>query len=481
MTQRIINTTWFTWWESDSPYTWPDKSFYRSEDLEVRKNLAWVYLSPELLDTNRTISGNILCMVDLQTLWVSSWKVLITTDNWHTYLDWVAWPTLVDWISNYNKVIWVAVNEITWVQYLYLFTRNNWTTAQIHRFLTDLSSPNLDYRQYTVDWVVSPTNFVAVNYVWEVYFAVWNRVNIIDKNEVVTNYLILPAREQITWFTQYLWDFRVYSRYENTWIQYKWDWASQQPSYRQEWINQPVLSVINDWAVDYAIIWFNQYYSDLYRIDWTQKTELRVNLENSNERTLAWVMSIRESIVYISWKRWWLSTDKYGIFTYWNYFPWTNKSLVMSYCGTDDYSFTHHCHRLTESYFASNDNKVYKISNANPSATYQPTWYLEIHIYQWFNWEDKTFNKLKIWFKLNWWQIDIYARTDFTSAYSLIKSITTAEYGSVKRCYLYANWLANALWTFNELQLKYVLIAKWDKTASPILYPPTTWLDVVNE
>lgn len=302
-----------------------------------------------------------------------------------------------------------------------------------------------------------------------------------DTNEVITDYLTLPAKEEIKGFTQYLWNFTVYSNYANTWVQYKWDWASAYPDYRQEWVNQPVLWVANDWEIDYAVLWFNEHYSDLYRIDWTQKTELRVNLETSNNsRLLNWYISIREWIVFISWGKSWESTN-YWVYTYWNYYPWTAKSLVQSYSWTTS-GFLQQCHSVSNSYMACANNKVYVTSHNNPPSVYNTTGYLVSQIYQGNVWEELEFNRMKVWFKLNWWQIDIYVRTDFTWNFVLLKSITTAEYSSVKFCKITPNdFLALNLWFFSELQIKVILTAKSNKTASPILKRITTWLNSLND
>lgn len=104
-------------------------------------------------------------------------------------------------------------------------------------------------------------------------------------------------------------------------MQYTWDGVSESPNTRQEWKNQPILGIVNDGALDYAILGFNENYADLYLIQGTQKSELRVNLEASADaRVFGSYLSIREGIVYISGGKTGQS-DNYGVYTYGNYFP----------------------------------------------------------------------------------------------------------------------------------------------------------------
>jgi hypothetical protein len=93
-----------------------------------------------------------------------------------------------------------------------------------------------------------------------------------------------------------------------------------------------------------------------------------------------------------------------------------------------------HCHSLSNSYFATADDKVYKISHNNPptSDVYASSGYIVSNIYQGNLWENKDFKQLKAGFKLNGGQIDIYCRTTMNLAsettWQLVKSITNASY-----------------------------------------------------
>ena len=483
---RIFQINGFDWWESDDLVKWPTNSFYSWENIEIRKNLSALQLSPKLEDTWWVFDDNITYMVNLETLWVSTGWIIVCLENGKLFLDWVLKQTIATWTTPHNRIYGIWVNEDTWwTQYVYYISWTSSWTWRIHRSTTNLWTFDINHISYSV----SPwnTGFVwVINDAWLLFIATRNKVFQLDKSEVFEELLVLPNQEEIMWFTQFQGNFKVYSNAVNTWLQYVWDWSTAAPRYRQEWINQPVLWVVNDWAFDYAVLWFNEFYSDLYLISWTQKQEIRVNLETASySRILDWFMSIREWIIYISW---WKTgqSDNYGIYTYNNYYPWAKKSLVQSYSWTS-FAFSHHAHSTATSYYASADDKVYKMNNNNPPDDYATSWYVVTNIYQGFMWEEKTFNYMKVWFKLNWWEIKVYARTsmslDSETTWILIKTIDNATYWNKKSVRIDANELNNNwknLWTFNEIQLKFELTPSvtWNKT--PELYQPTTWLKIIN-
>ena len=485
---RIFQINSFNWGESDDLVQWPANSFYSWENIEVRKNLTALQLTPALVDTGWVFDDDITLMVNLQEYGVESWGILVCLENWKVFLDWVLKNTFSTGTTAQDRVYWIWVNEnLIWTQYIYYITGTSFWTGKIHRSTNDLATFNESYREFRTNTNATSNSFVwTINDAGFLYIAKNNKIFLLESDEIVQEYLIIPAQEEITWFTQFQGSYKIYANAINTWVQYVWDWVSEAASYRQEWINQPILWVVNDGAYDYAILWFNQNYSDLYQIAGTQKTELRVNLESATySRVLDKYLSIREGLVYISWGLTWESSN-YWIYTYWNYYPWANRSLVQSFSGTTN-QFLHHCHKRITSYFSSDDNKVYTVDNNNPPNVYADSWYVVTNIYQWFLWEEKAFNYMKLGFKLNWWEIRVYARTsmDLTSAtaYTLIKTIDNATYWDKKyvridKNELMSNWAS--LGTFNELQFKFELIPNPAKTKTPELYQPTTWLTVIN-
>jgi len=480
--ERIWQINSFNWWESDDLIQWPANSFYEWENIEVRKNLSALQLAPLVEDTWWVFDDTISYMVNLETLWVEIWGIVVCLENWKIYLDWVLKETLSTWTNAYDEVVWIWVNEdLTWTQYIYYITATSFWSWKIHRSTTDLATFDVSYRDFSVAkgnswfvWVINDTGLM--------YLGINNKVFLMEQDEIVQEFLLLPKQEVIVWFTQFQGTFKIYTNLINTWVQYIWDWVSEAISYRQEWENQPILWVTNDWAKDYTILWFNENYSDLYLIQWTQKQELRVNLETSSDsRILGRYLSIREWIVYISWGLTWESSN-FWVYTYWNYYPWSAKSLVQSYSWPN--SFLHHCHKNTTSYFADTNNKVFTISHNNPPSDYAASWYVVTNLYQGFMWEEKAFNYMKVWFELNWWEIKIYARTSMWWGWALIKTIDDATYWSKKSLRLDKNELMDnsvSLWTFNELQLKFLLTPSSWWANTPKLYQPTTWLTVIND
>jgi hypothetical protein len=486
-TERIWDIQWFTGGESDDIYQWPKDSFYSAEWVEVRKNLSWATLTSALKDTGWIISWDIIYMENLETLWIwtSAW-VIVCTDTGNIYLNGTLKQTLNTWTTAFNKVIGIWVMTVSWVSYVYYVSKTSSWSGQIHRSTTDLATFNVSYKTFTT--VSNFSNKAIIIDAWNrLLIGINDKIIQLDNVEVVTEKLDFRNSEEVTWFTEFQNNYKIYTKSWNSWVQYFWNGTSALPDYRQIWLNQPVLWVINDWAVDYAILWYSLSYSDLYLISWSTKQELRVNLEASTtSRVLDWYLSIREWIVYISW---WLSGEStnYWVYTYGNYYPWTSKSLVQQYSKSTD-KITWHCHSTSSSYFACNDDKVYQIEHNNPptaSIYYNASWYIVSQMYQWIVWEEKTIKKIKVWFSLDVGSsIKIYLRKAMGWIWQLAKTIDYATYSSKKWLSIPASELVS-LWLGNiwELQTKIELLP-WtsggNNTYTSTINRMTTYFDVSN-
>jgi len=470
--QKIFDIQWFDWWEGDDIYRLPSNWFYAGENIEIRKDLSWIQLSALLEDTWWNFDWNITCIVALDTLWVSGWGIVVCTDTGKIYLNGTLKKTLA---SSYKDVLNIWVNISSWVQYVYYVTKNSFGTGKIHRSTTNINTWVEDHREYTV--ATGNTGYAwIINNTWLLYIAIQNKVFILDEDEILYDYFIIPDKEWIKFISQFQDTFKVYANNVNTGIQYIWDGASTNPTYRQEWYNQPILWWVNDWSYDYVILGFNENYSDLYQVAGTQKQEIRSNLETSTlSRVLNWFLSIRQWIVYISWWKSWESSN-YGIYTYGNYYPWARKSLVQSHSWTSN-AFLWHCHSETNSYFACADDKVYKVSHNNPPTSYATNWYIESWVYQGDVWSEMNFDKVRIGYKLNGGTIIVKVRTGFWNTWKTIKTITD---GSAKL--ITTNEVNTALWTwlgnFYEFQVRLELTS-W--TWTPIVRRCTTWLNTTDK
>lgn len=393
--ERILDIQWFSWWESDDIYRWPKDCFYQAENIDVRKNLSWVKLANWLTDTWWVIDGTITYMCNLEDFWLS-W-ILICTDTWNVYKNWTLKFTLNTWNNGHNRVYWVGSLYVSWIQYLYFIsgtTNFSLTEAlwKIHKVNIDITLNTHSYRDYNSYYGTKSHGSIFVIDNWSNFlFWKWNRIIEFSKNEIVINKISLKEKTEIVWFTQFQNNYKIYSNiWENIWRQDIWNGSDTSVNSTQFWNNQPILWIVNDWAIDYAILWYNEYYSDLYLISWTQKQELRVNLEASNNsRRLNSYLSIREWIVYISWWYSWESNSPW-VYTYWNYYPWTLKSLVQEYW-TWTSQFMMHCHSTISTYFACANSKVYINYYNNPPYNwwYSTNWYVVSNLYEWNLWKKK--------------------------------------------------------------------------------------------
>lgn len=473
--ERIFDIQWFSWWEGDDIYRWPTNSFYSWENIEVRKNLSWVQLISVLEDTWWIFDDDICYMKNLEEFWLS-W-IVVCLENWKIFLDWVLKTTLNTWTVSHNRVAWIYAMNVAWTDYIYYITNTSFWSWEIHRSTSNLSAFDVGYKTYTTDnQTASAPCFILKSWLWFL-FAKEDKIYEVDITETVTQMFEVSPKEVIKWFTEFQNNFRIYTTLWNNWLQYIWNWLDELADYRQVWENQPVLWVVNNGAYDYAVLWFSESYSDLYLISWTQKQELRVNLETSTlSRVLDWYLSIREDIIYISWWKTWESNN-YWIYTYWNYYPWTPKSLVQSYSLSTN-RFTFHSHSIATSYFANVDNKVYKINHNNPP-TFATSWYVVSQVYEWNQWEEKTFIKMEVAFKLETWTyFKIYIRKDIWDTWKDLKTVDNATYGSKRKVKIFKNEFSNLTWNFNSLQIKLELFWSSDKT--PIIKRVTTFLQVTE-
>lgn len=478
MTTRIFDITSYIWWESDDIYKWPDNSFYSAENVDIRKQMNWVKLSCALTDTWLVFDATITAMLHTDELWIP-WWLITCLSNGKIYLDSNLMVTLSTWTTAWNQIIWIWYNVIGWTKYIYLVSKTDSWTGQIHRTNTSLTDWSwISLLTYNVQpWtVLEATTF---NNWGLLYIGVQNKILMIDALGSLTYPLILPADEVFKKITKFQNKFYLYLNKGNWWKQYRWDWISESPEYSQEWTNLGIMAVTSDWAYDYAILWFNEEYSWLYQIAWTQKSELRVNLEKSpNSRVLDWYISIRKWIVYISW---WKSgqSSNYWIYSYWNYYPWTPRSLVQEFSWTTT-KFKFHTHTIATSYFADANNKVWYVTFDNPALVYPTKWYIVTKMYDWIQWEEYSRQKIEVAYKLvDWSSIKIYIRTDFDDDFTLLKTLTFSDNWNEKNYTI--NWdeiQALELWNFNEVQLKIELYKGTSWT--PEIKRITSFLEVIN-
>lgn len=477
---RIHDIQGFSGGESDDITRWPKDSFYSGENIEVRKDLSWIKLTPKLVDTWWSISGDIIFMENLAKFWYS-W-IVVATDTGNVYLNGTLKTTLSTGTTAWNRIMDMWVNVISWTSYFYFCTQTSSWEWKIHRSTTNLTTWNVSYRSFTTANLSSP-KVKWISTWFGVYFAVNNCVVLLDNTETTSIALELPKLEEIYWFTYFQNNFKIYTNFGNQGVQYYWDWIDTAPSYRQVWDNQNILDVVNNWAYDYAILGFKntESYNDLYIISGTQKEPVRVNLEaNTYSRIFDWYMSVREDIIYISGGKSGES-DNYWVFTYGNYYPWTQKSLTQSYSHNSTNKVLMHVHDIAASYFATQDDKVYQVTHNNPPTNYATSWYVISQIYSWNIWEEMKIDRIKVWFSLELWtSFKIWHRKEIWGTWKLVKEFDYATFSS-RNWYTisYRDFAAQNIWNMYTWQIKIELFSNNGYT--PIIKRVTTFYTTINE
>ena len=64
----------------------------------------------------------------------------------------------------------------------------------------------------------------------------------------------MQANEIAVALTSFQNKFKIYTNKLSTGIQYIWNGVDTAPDDRQEWINQPIMGIVNNGADDYAVL-----------------------------------------------------------------------------------------------------------------------------------------------------------------------------------------------------------------------------------
>lgn len=269
----------------------------------MRKDISGTTLASGLVDSGWTIDGDVTYMINLQTIGVGSAEgIVICTSTGKLYLNGTLMHTLATGTGAHNVVRGIGTNIVSGVVYLYFISDTSFGSGKIHRTTADLVTLNVSHLSYTTWTSGNSSSSVGISFKGNsLMFTKANKVFTISDTEILATALTLPENEEIVNITSFQNNFKIYANLKVTGVQYVWNGDETTPDYRQEWLNQKVMGVVNDGANDYAVLGYNAFYSDLYIISGTQKQELRVNLESASyARTLDGYLSIREAIVYIS-------------------------------------------------------------------------------------------------------------------------------------------------------------------------------------
>lgn len=460
--------------EQDTPYLWPAGCFSSSLGVDIRKEPPFIQLSAKMEEL-WTFDDNITLIKNLWDFWLDG--ILVCLDNGKVYLDWVLKTTISTGTANFDEIIGVwYIADVSWTDRLYYVSNLSFNTGKIHRSNDDLSSFDVSYKEFNT-WGNGLLND-SVSILSEsdrILIGVRDRVFELDSLEDITTKIQLNKWEEIVKLTEFQNQYRIYSSILSgstfvSWKQYNWDWLNVTINYNINWNNLPLQDVVNDWAYDYAITGQSQFYSDLYRITWSQKSPIRVNLEWSTwKRNFNNKISARSDMLYISGKN---KEDSDCIYSVGNYYPWFPVSLVWEYYTDWNNRFLWHAHTESTSYFACTDDKVYSVTHSNDFVNndYVSTAYITTKRWVWNGIHTlKSIDYMWVWYKLeSGTNIEIYA-SDWDGTYNkLLKTIsdTTKKWVRIE-----ANEFASVdLWDFYELELK-VILTTTNPSNTPKIWP----------
>lgn len=481
--ERIWDIQGFDGGEADDYMKWPENSFYSAENIEVRKDLNGAKLSAEPLDTGWVISGNITMIKNLEQFGSSG--ILVCTDSGNVYKNGILMHTFARATATYNATIGIGSMFIAGTRYLYFISRTASGGGEIHKSNIDLNSWSDGFLTYSVGYDSSANSICTAlenTADWGFFFTKNNKIiRVVGSTETIAYPLSFPSATEIVGFTTFQNNFKIYANFGNNGNQYYWS-GTGAVDYWQVWENEPILSVANSGAYDYAIIGQTENYAKLVLVSGTQKQDLRVNLESSDySRIFTGNLTVRKGIIYISGGKTGESTN-FGIYTYGSYYPGSKKSLVQSFSSIT--RFLSHTHTSSASYFANQNGKVYLVSHNNPPSDANKTGFLTTLLYEGNSWEEKAIKRIKIGFKLELASLfRLYIRKDLGEAWQLAKTVDYATYGSKKWVTIPVSELKLNIGNFTNLQYKIELVSWYSSypSSTPMIKRITTFMEVTND
>lgn len=498
--EQVWNWGWFNWWEWDGFYNWPANSYRAGRNIESKQIENGLFICNKLVDTWLTYQWDILAVNPFEN------RCFSTRDGstWKIYKDWVFKFNMDSWDSTWNTIqgFWIMNRSSDNITYSYWFSRTNNWTWKITRFSTDFTTPTYNiwternlwqWRNTNPNENIMPVLSVPTWIIW----AYANTIFKLNRSEIIETLVTLPREVDIVWITFYQNTYKVFYN----WPRYSWwpidsyisiwDWANSLFTQTVKYENSPIRVVVNDWAYEYVVFW-NNITSDLYRVWGLERgSPIRWNIEWStwyNTRVFWTEWVIREWILYLK------GTNKFDencIYSYWNYYPWTNRQLVPENVKNvskmlastsnidiyiDDDAWTNVWKIYTKSFLF---NQIPELTGTILS--YAMTW-------NGWLWSRKVLKRvdcsyqlysnsdsIKIYSKTNWWP---YGNNN--TWWTLIKTITGEDYFQKRWVTFTSSELsAISVWEFYQLEYKVELIAWWNR--SPILYQiKTSYLDYLK-
>lgn len=491
--EQIHNWSDYSGWEWDGFYLWPKWSYRAWENIDTRKLENWAMICSKIINTEDTYDGSILAV----NPYASNSFSTDTWSWWKIYEQGELKITLSSWTSAHNAIMWfwkmTKLSDST--TYVYWFSQTSSWTGKCFRISTDYSTATDLSQDFTLAlWRTANANYMPVlSLPGKIIFGYGNTIFQLSNSEILTELISFPKDAEIVSITYYQDTYKIfynipkYSNWPKEWFINYWDWISSSVSTFVKYDNSGILNVVNDGAYDYVVFW-NTYSNDLYLVSGINRQELRINTENSiNNTRLLWIeWVIREWVLYMTWinKLW-----NYCLYSYWNYYPWFNKSLMPEnswiyinkmyagirnlYIYSDDAWWDWVGGIYTKSFLFNSDSE-----SSATLFSYAITGNFWIYTFKTIKEIDIAFNLVN---ELN--SIKLYAKTtgwptaNNTTWRTLIKTIT---WTSVRWVKIYWSELSSlGIWEWNQLEYKAELIAA--NTTSPILNQvKTIYLDNIK-
>lgn len=467
--EQIHNWSDFSWGEWDGFYYWPKWGYRLWKNINTKILENWVKVCTKFEDIGEIYSWDVLAINPYAYLSFATedWN------NWKIYKSWDLKITLSSWIAAQNKIMWFwkLTRTTDNINYVYAISQTSVWNWKVYRIATDYSSATEVGGFSLALWRTATFNYISIlSLPWRIVFWCWNTIFELTNTEVLTELISFPQDAEIISISYYLDKYKIYynvpkyTNWVNDWFVNYWDWISEFVDYFVKYEKSWIINVLNNWAYDY-VVFGSTYSNDLYVMSWLNREQLRVNTEwttNINSRNIYWIWDLREWIAYFYWmnKLW-----EECIYSYWNYYAGTSRSLVpensitlnQMYASGDD------LYARIDDWVSEWTGAIYKKSFLF-SWSQESEWAIYSYPITWNYWgyTTKSIKEIDVTYKL--WSssryIKIYVKisgsptSNNTLWRTLIKTITWTDaevrWVKVHSSELTAKWV----WTFNQLEYK---------------------------
>lgn len=377
------------------PATWWDWLNSWSQMIKT----AW---STTAITASCTIVGSSYYRLEVVTSHITAWNITVTL--------WGAWSTVIS--TNWSTLIRVTASTTAWLVITPSNDFNWWVEFTTSVWLWVIEEWWL--QMTWCYWSIMP----LLEDTWDLYIWNENKLWMLDNAWVLDTKITLPIGNIIVAITKVDDQFILWTKDDQWWRVYYWDWVSEAPTRVIYWYNEKIQQVINQWNYHIVMTWWD---FGIKKI-WISNGNNKENVFEIKE--WSWLYQTSNTLVPPLPLYWgWSSDNIYtnNVETLWDmvFIPWYNKIIaywkrIPWFPNAFNCDFALKQTKITAMYayewelrVAYDDDKVitYKLDNyesmqdATTSYYFGNRWYMSLTPIAQLISQEKNWVSLKLWYK----------------------------------------------------------------------------------